>query len=166
LLSLEQAKENDFLSLDQVNRKVLINTQLLDMLVDDELYWLKRSHENWLHKGDLNTDYFHRVANGRRRKNTILSLNNKNSVIEGDENMLKHATNYYNELFGPGIGNTFPLDPRLWKDNEKVNEEDNHILTQPFSEEEVKHALFQMEHNKAAGPDCIPIEFYQKCWGV
>jgi hypothetical protein len=64
------------------------------MLVDDELYWFKRSHENWLHKGDLNTDYFHRVANGRR-KNTILSLNNKDSVIEGDENLLKHATNYY-----------------------------------------------------------------------
>jgi hypothetical protein len=64
------------------------------MLVDDELYWFKRSHENWLHKGDLNTDYFHRVANGRR-KNTFLSLNNKDSVIEGDENLLKHATNYY-----------------------------------------------------------------------
>jgi hypothetical protein len=87
-------------------------------------------------------------------------------VIEGDENLLKHATNYYKELFGPGIGNTIPLDPRMWKDNEKVNEEDNNTLTQPFSEEEVKHALFQMEQNKAAGPDCIPIEFYQKCWGV
>jgi mannosylglycoprotein endo-beta-mannosidase len=23
-----------------------------------------------------------------------------------------------------------------------------------------------MEHNKAAGPDAIPIEFYQKCWEI
>jgi hypothetical protein len=56
LLSLEQAEESDILSLNQVSRKVLRNTQLLDMLVDDELYWLKISHENWLQKGDLSTD--------------------------------------------------------------------------------------------------------------
>jgi mannosylglycoprotein endo-beta-mannosidase len=166
LLTLEQIEEIDTLTLDQINRKVQINTQLLDMLVDDELYWLKRSHENWLHKGDINTDYFHRVANGRRRKNTILSLNDNNSVIEGDENLLEHATKYYKELFGPGVGNVFQMNPGLWKDVEKVTDEDNHTLTQPFSEEEVKQALFQMEQNKASGPDCITIEFYQKCWGI
>jgi hypothetical protein len=165
LLTLEQIEEINTLTLDQINRKVQINTQLLDMLVDDELYWLKRSHENWLHKGDINTDYFHRVANGRR-KNTILSLCDNNSVIEGDENLLEHATKYYKELFGPGVGNVFQMDPGLWKDGEKVTDEDNHTLTQPFSEEEVKQALFQMEQNKASGPDCIPIEFYQKCWGI
>jgi hypothetical protein len=39
------------------------------------------------------------------------------------------------------------------------------VLTQPFSEE-VRHALLQMDKNKASGPDEIPIEFYQHCWGV
>jgi hypothetical protein len=24
--------------------------------------------------------------------------------------------------------------------------------------------LFQMEHNKAPGPDGFPVEFYQACW--
>lgn len=41
---------------------------------------------------------------------------------------------------------------------------DNEELTKPFSESEIKVALFQMEKNKAAGPDRIPIEFYQTCW--
>jgi hypothetical protein len=96
----------------------------------------------------------------------ILSLTDNDSVIEGGENLLKHETTYYKELFGPVIGNAFPLDPKLWKESEKVTSEDNHILTKPFSEEEVKQALFQMEQNKATGPDCIPIECYQKCWGI
>jgi hypothetical protein len=35
LLALEQIEESDTLSLDQINKKVHINTELLDMLVDD-----------------------------------------------------------------------------------------------------------------------------------
>ena len=45
------------------------------------------------------------------------------------------------------------MDPDLWDENELVREYENEILTQPFSEEEIKEALFQMEKNKAAGPD-------------
>jgi hypothetical protein len=40
------------------------------------------------------------------------------------------------------------------------------MLTQPFSKTEIKEALFQMEKNKAIGPDKIPIEFYQHCWEI
>ena len=44
--------------------------------------------------------------------------------------------------------------------------EENDILTAPFSEEEVKAAVFQMEHNKAPGPDGFPAEFYQNFWDI
>ena len=40
------------------------------------------------------------------------------------------------------------------------------ILTRPFSEEEVKIALFSMNSNRAPGPDNIPAEFYQHCWEI
>jgi len=69
-------------------------------------------------------------------------------------------------LFGPAPGNAFPLDPNLWENDEKVTEEENEELIKPFSEAEVKEALFQMEKNKAAGPDSIPIKFYQSCWDI
>jgi hypothetical protein len=44
--------------------------------------------------------------------------------------------------------------------------EENTFLTKEFTEEEVKHAVFQMEHNKAPGPDGFPAEFYQVFWEV
>lgn len=69
-------------------------------------------------------------------------------------------------LFGPTPGNAFPLDPNLWAPHEKVSADENDELTKPFSEEEVKGALFQMEKNKAAGPDKVPIEFFQWCWDI
>lgn len=47
-----------------------------------------------------------------------------------------------------------------------INEEDNENLCKPFDEIEIKDAIFQMETNKAAGPDGIPAEFYQTCWEI
>ena len=72
---------------------------------------------------------------------------------------------YYSDLFGPSIEYEVQLDPSLWDGIPKVSEEENTFLCRPFSENEIKEALNQME-KKAAGPDKIPIEFYQSCWNI
>jgi hypothetical protein len=43
----------------------------------------------------------------------------------------------------------------------QVSDEENEIITADFSKNEVREAVFQMEHNKAHGPDGFPAEFYQ-----
>jgi hypothetical protein len=48
----------------------------------------------------------------------------------------------------------------------QVSEEENAALTAPFSEEEIKMAVFDMEHNKAPGPNGFPAEFYQFFWDI
>jgi hypothetical protein len=55
----------------------------------------------------------------------------------------------------------FFLSQKHWLVDEKVSDQENIDLVTPFSEE-VKLTLFQMEKNKAAGSDELPIEFYQK----
>jgi hypothetical protein len=45
--------------------------------------------------------------------------------------------------------NNFRLDESFKEDIPQVTERENDILRQPFSEEEIKSAIFQMEHNKA-----------------
>ena len=132
-----------------------IQSQILLLLEEEELYWFKRSHEKWLHEGDNNTEFFHRIAKQKG-----------DEVVEGDSNLLEHATEFYKNLFGPEHNHPFPLDPDLWDSCELVQEFENDLLTRPFTEEEIKEALFQMEKNKAAGPDSIPIEFYQSCWDI
>jgi pentose-5-phosphate-3-epimerase len=39
--------------------------------------------------------------------------------------------------------------------------EENQILVEEFTEEEVRKVVFQMEHNKASRPDGFPAKFYQ-----
>jgi hypothetical protein len=76
---------------------------------------------------------------------------------------LKHATEYYAELCGPEQIHDIHIDHGVWDELEHVSDEENHNLCKSFSEKEVMDALFQMEKNKAAGPDKIPIELYQIC---
>jgi len=114
-------------------------------------------------KGDNNTKFFHKIANGRKRKNTIISLEHEGNIIKGDTNLLEHDTNYYAELFGPGEEHGIHINSSMWAELDQVSEADNIMSSKPFSKEEVKTTLFQMEKNKAAGPYKIPIEFYQAC---
>lgn len=61
-------KQEEGLSTDQLDRKSFIQAELMRLLEEEESYWHKRSNVNWLLKGDNNTTFFHRVANGKKRK--------------------------------------------------------------------------------------------------
>jgi hypothetical protein len=56
-------------------------------------------------------------------------------------------------------------DERRRDDIPQVIEDENGLLVESFTEE-VKRAVFQMEHNKVTGPDCFPAEFYQVFLGA
>ena len=166
LAKLEALEEIDGISNEQLTRKMWLIKENLALLDREIAYWRARCHEEWLLKSGNNTKYFHKIANGRKRKNTIISLENEGNIIEGDENLLNHATGYYADLFGPGEEHNIYIDVSLWDALEKISDDDNTALTRPLNEIEIKEALFSMEKNKAAGPDKIPIEFYQSCWDI
>ena len=77
--------------------------------------------------------------------------------------MKDYITDYYKRLFRPHIQNSFSMDETLRHDIPQVSEDENEGLTAPFSEEEVKLATFDMEHNKAPGPDGFPQNFTNSC---
>jgi hypothetical protein len=138
-----------------------LKLELMQILDNEEMHWFRRCHETWLLKGDNNTKFFHITTNGRKRRETIFSLQDEGSRISEEENLLRHVTEYYRELFGPATRDAFELNNDLWPLEEVVSREENEELVKPFSEEEVGAALFQMEKNKAAGPDGFPIEFFR-----
>ena len=116
--------------------------------------------------GDNNTRYFQLVANGRHRKKCIHSLQQDEGQIEGQRELKNYITSYYKSLFGASDEGNVTLDETRTDDIPQVMAEENDILMAPFSEEEVRVAVFQMEHNKAPGPDGFPAEFYQNFWDI
>lgn len=163
---LEELEEEGPLSPELYNKKANADFELHELLVNEEIFWLQLSHERWLLKGEINTSYYHKIANGCKRKNIIHSLKMGEEVIEGNGKLITHAADFYKELFGPGPGSIFHLDPDTWSQEEKLSEDDNAIRCREFTEAEVKCALFDMATNRAPGPDNIPAEFYQVCWDI
>jgi hypothetical protein len=53
------------------------------------------------------------------------------------------------------------LDESRVDDIPQVSPQENAVLSAPYTEEEIRKAVFQVEHNKAPGPDGFPAEFYQ-----
>ena len=134
LITLENLEETNSLPTQLWQRKTQIISENLRLLKQEELYWYNRSHETWLLNGDLNTKYFHRVASGRKRKNTILSPEHGDITIDGDENLLAHATEYYSELFGPTPEFNVHLNNNIWDGVVCVSKIDKEQLCKPFSE--------------------------------
>jgi hypothetical protein len=58
------------------------------------------------------------------------------------------------------------LDETHIGDIPQVSALENEFLTDEFLESEVRAVGFQMEHNKALGPDGFPPEFYQVFWDL
>jgi hypothetical protein len=58
----------------------------------------QRARERNITEGDRNTKYFHAVANQRRRKTTIHSVEGPKGVADNTSDILKIATQYYKDL--------------------------------------------------------------------
>ena len=112
----------------------------------------------------MNTKYFQLIANGKHRKTRIFQLEDGDKIIKGDEELKKYITNYYRGLFGPSENNFFTIDENRREDIPQVTDDESESLIAMFTQEEVRTAIFQMEHNKAPGPDGFPAEFYQAFW--
>jgi hypothetical protein len=67
----EVMEEDNVVSGAKYARKGDIQASLMKLYEKEELYWFSRSSEKCLLEGDNNIVYFHRVANGRKGKNTM-----------------------------------------------------------------------------------------------
>ena len=69
-------------------------------------------------------------------------------------------------MFGPSETSSMSLDESATTDIPQVSQMENEFLIDQFTEEEVRTEIFQMESNKAPGPDGFPPEFYQVFWNT
>jgi hypothetical protein len=150
----------------QRERRGLLQQEMLKVLDNEESFWRQRSRENWLLQGDSNSAFFHRAANGCKRKRNIFSLKKGDTIVQGDAALLEHASVFYKDLFGPVIDSAIRLRDDVWAEEEKLNTLDCAEMDKCFTLDEIKDVIDHMEKNKAAGPDGFPIEFYQHCWEI
>ena len=126
---------------------------------------MQRSRITWLREGDRNTQFFHRKAVWRARKNRIKALIDEAGVTYRDHgSMAAMATAYFSKLFT--ADSSLCADPVIDLIQTRVTDSMNDGLCTDFSDKEIADALFQIGPLKAPGPDGFPARFFQRNWAV
>ncbi|XP_042974784.1 uncharacterized protein LOC122306423 [Carya illinoinensis] len=156
-----EANDSGSLSLEEHKQACL---EVQKWLERDELMWKQRSRVKWLREGDCNSRYFHSKASTRRRKNSIMQLQDESGCWQKGDQMDALITEYFQNLFT--AADWVDMGDILSGVEARVTAEMNEDLLKPYVAEEVELALKQMHPSKAPGPNGMSPLFFQKYWGV
>ena len=164
--SLDVKAENQILEDDERSRLDNILSELNSYWIIEEIKAKQRARDRDIKEGDRNTAYFHAVANQRRRKKLISVLDGPDGPETETKGMLKIAVDFYKDLFKYENRADIRIRDDFFSEEEKVSVEENVLLEQAFSMEEIKEAVFGSYSDGAPGPDGLPFFFYQKYWVI
>ncbi|GAU44755.1 hypothetical protein TSUD_246480 [Trifolium subterraneum] len=161
LAALDQQGEEETLSEAEIEELYRVTSDIHSLSrMNASISW-QQSRSLWLKEGDANSKYFHSVLAGRHRGNAI-------SVIQADGVTLEGVTPIRQAVFSHFASHfkASNLDrPRV--DNLKFKRL-NHLecgsLIKPFSEAEVRAAVWDCDSYKSPGPDGINFGFIKDFW--
>ena len=149
------------LLLEEAKERKAFRDAVAEMDLRIELDWRQRSRQRWLAARDANTHFFHQVANGRRRENSIRRLQIGDWVVTDQAAIGQALSDHFREFYHRG-------PPSRWRwlatGADALSVAQQQELITPFSEEEVKTAIRGLNSEGAPGPDGIPVFFYIECW--
>ncbi|XP_050231894.1 uncharacterized protein LOC126680759 [Mercurialis annua] len=155
---------NDLVPVEQIKS---VESELNDLLWQEEVAWRQRSRVSWLAHGDKNTKFFHRKASARLKRNAIEGLFNKDGVWKDDEKGMEAVIqDYFSELFKSSNPSEEDLEKVLKHVSPTVSRESNSMLCSSFTKNDITQALKEMSPTKAPGEDGFPALFYQRYWQI
>ncbi|XP_058725811.1 uncharacterized protein LOC131597115 [Vicia villosa] len=99
----------------------------------------------------------------RRRRNSLCALEARGGRLEDVTDIKEFIHNHFNLFFNDIVEER----PVLSGVNLKpLSVSDSHSIERPFSEMEVKEAIWSCDGNKSAGLDGYSLEFYKRFWVV
>nr|CAN75609.1 hypothetical protein VITISV_002943 [Vitis vinifera] len=162
---IDRIEQEGNLNLELVSERILRRKELEDLLLKEEVQWRQKSRVKWIKEGDCNSKFFHRVATGRRSRKYIKSLiSERGETLNNIEVISEEIVNFFGNLYSKPEGDSWKIEGIDWA---PISEESAIWLDRPFSEEEVRMAVFQLNKaEKAPGPDGFTLAIYQECWDV
>jgi hypothetical protein len=161
---MDKMEEENGFNIMQWQERYGVEKQLEEIYQFEEIQWQRRGGVNWILKGDSNNGYFHNIANGRKKKCAIFSLEDGNREICDPTEIRNHVESYYKEHFGVEPEGGIELGEGFWRENGRLTDEEAQELIKPFTSKELEDALKDMDVNASPGPDGLPVGFYREFW--
>lgn len=162
IAQLDKAQEDRQLASAELQLKKTLKSRLLGLAAIEKARARQKSRLTWLRKGDVNTKYFQIMANVRKRKNYIHALQTNERVVTSQQEKQQVIFDH----FSSHIGKYHPRTCTLNLSNIGWEPKDLSHLDDPFTEDEIKRAIFAAPKEKAPGPDGFIGKFFISCWEI
>ena len=130
----------------------------------EEIHWRQKARVKLVKEGDCNSIFFHKVANGRRNRKYIKVLENERGLVLNNSKSIKEEIlRYFEKLYASPSEESWRVKGLNWS---PISGESAPRLESPFTEKEISKATFQLDMDKAPGPDGFTITVFQDCWDV
>ncbi|RVW55793.1 LINE-1 retrotransposable element ORF2 protein [Vitis vinifera] len=137
---IDRIEQEGNLNLELVSERILRRKELEDLL-------LKEESGHW-----------------KKKQEVIKSLiSERGETLNNIEVISEEIVNFFGNLYSKPEGDSWKIEGIDWA---PISEESAIWLDRPFSEEEVRMAVFQLNKEKAPGPDGFTLAVYQECWDV
>ena len=159
LLEARDSLHEDAMEIQRVKKEIN------EVLMREEIMWNQRSRALWIKWGDRNTCFFHATANQRRRKNSIVGLQDLNGVWNEDKEGIERVImDYFTSIYRSDQPSSF--EDSLSAITNRVSTDMNAELIAEFKAEEVWNALQQMHPTKSPGLDGMSPIFFKNYWDI
>nr|KAJ0212804.1 hypothetical protein LSAT_V11C400156830 [Lactuca sativa] len=137
----------------------------LNACKEEEMVLKQRAKVQWLKERDSNSAYFHKVVRGKINKNRVETiLGNDGNWKEGDE-AYKQIVNYFSGYLGVD-SEVCPINNPEDLFENKLNQEQALDIVKEITCEEIKAAVFDIDDDKAPGPDGYSSKFFKAAWVI
>ncbi|CAJ2662016.1 unnamed protein product [Trifolium pratense] len=161
LAALDEKGEEEVLSEEELTEfhGVSLDIQSLSRM-HASISW-QQSRSLWLKDGDANSKYFHSVLASRGRRNAMSVVQVDGITIEGVEPIRQAVFSHFECHFKASNVDRPGVADLQFK---SLNHVENGSLIKPFTEAEVKSAVWDCDSFKSPGPDGINFGFIKDFW--
>ncbi|GKV15257.1 hypothetical protein SLEP1_g26053 [Rubroshorea leprosula] len=158
---LDLKGESEQLSDEEIERRRQALLALWNNIRYKENMLQQKSGKAWLSNGDANTKFFHSCVKGRWKRNEMNSIQIKGTQYTEARRMKEEIASFFQNMFAEEQWKRPTLEGVNFK---RIYAEENSSLTTPFTEEEIKTAIWDCESSKAPGPDGFNFKFIKSEW--
>ncbi|XP_011079174.1 uncharacterized protein LOC105162752 [Sesamum indicum] len=129
-------------------------------------FFYQKAKIHYLKEGDRNTKFFHDMVKRNAARNSITAVTRADgTIITSADEIAQEFVDYYTSLLDTK-SHTIPVDDGVFDCGPKLSSELIDELCREVTAVEVKDAIFNINDNKAPGPDGYSSYFFKKAWNV
>ncbi|GJZ52696.1 RNA-directed DNA polymerase, eukaryota, reverse transcriptase zinc-binding domain protein [Tanacetum coccineum] len=130
---------------------------------DEEKLLKQKTKITWLKEGDKNSAFFHKVLRGRLNKNKIMSVCAEDGKKYDNCDVGEQFVKYFEGFLGISTKVNKMMDVEVLFDR-KISMEEANLVIREVQDIEIKKALFDIDDDKAPGPEGFTSTFFKKSW--